>query len=310
MRAVRHTASGIEVLDVPEPDAPGVRVNVRSSGICGSDLHMLAWGPMPHILGHEIGGHLEDGTPVAVWPSRPCGHCDRCRAGEAAQCRTGMASVYGVGHDGGMAEAIVVDQRNVIPLPEGVSASDAALVEPLACSVHALRRAGVVRGERVAVVGAGAIGLGAAAVARWLGCAVDVAARHAAQRDAALAFGAGVEPDGEYDTVVDAAGTSSSMEACVGLVRPGGTIAVVATHWEPVQLPQFFTSKEPTLVGAVTHGDHEDGHDMVAAAQVLADLPEVPGALISHRLPLDRAADAFRIAADRAAGAIKVVLEP
>jgi threonine dehydrogenase-like Zn-dependent dehydrogenase len=87
-------------------------------------------------------------------------------------------------------------------------------------------------------------------------------------------------------------------------------VALVATHWEPVQLPAFFTSKEPRLVAAVTHGDHEDGHDMAAAAQLLADLPRVPTAMITHRVPLDRAADAFRIAADRAAGAIKVVLEP
>ncbi len=310
MRAVRSTASGIEVLDVPEPAGPGVRVQVRSSGICGSDLHMLSWGALPVTLGHEVGGTLEDGTPVAVWPSRPCGTCDRCLAGEVAQCRSGMGNVYGVGHDGGMADLLAVEERNVFPLPAGLSVADASLVEPVACSVHALRRAGLRTGERVAVVGAGAIGLGAAAAARWLDCPVDVAARHPAQRDAATSFGAGLDPDGEYDVVVDAAGTSGALEACLGLVRPGGTVALVATHWEPVQLPAFFTSKEPRLVGAVTHGDSEEGHDMVAAAQLLADLPEVPKAMITHRLPLDRAAEAFRVAADRAAGAIKVVLEP
>jgi threonine dehydrogenase-like Zn-dependent dehydrogenase len=310
MRAVRNTDSGIEVLDVPEPADSGVRVVVRSSGICGSDLHMLSWGALPVTLGHEIGGHLTDGTPVAVWPSRPCGHCDRCLAGEMAQCRTGMGNVYGVAHDGGMADLLVVDERNIVPLPAGVSVADAALVEPIACSVHALRRAGVRAGDRVAVVGAGAIGLGAVAAATWLDCTVDVAARHPAQRAAATTIGAGLDPEGEYDVVVDAAGTSSALETCVGLLRPGGTIALVATHWEPVQLPAFFTSKEPRLVGAVTHGDTDEGHDMVAAAQLLADLPQVPGAMITHRLPLDRAADAFRLAADRAAGAIKVVLEP
>lgn len=310
MRAVRSTESGIQVVEVPDPTGDGVRVRVRSSGICGSDLHMLQWGALPVTLGHEVGGTLEDGTPVAVWPSRPCGHCDRCQAGEVAQCRTGMASVYGVAHDGGMADVFVVDERNVVPLPDGVSAADGSLVEPIACSVHALRRAGVRPGDRVAVVGAGAIGLGVAAAAVWMDATVDVAARHDAQRTAATTIGAGLDPEGEYDVVVDAAGTSSALEACIGLVRPGGTVALVATHWEPVQLPAFFTSKEPRLVAAVTHGDHEDGHDMAAAAQLLADLPRVPTAMITHRVPLDRAADAFRIAADRAAGAIKVVLEP
>jgi len=89
-------------------------------------------------------------------------------------------------------------------------------------------------------------------------------------------------------------------------VAPGGTIIFVSSHWEPATFPQFFTMKEPTMVSGATHHAVE----MDDAARLLADLPEVAGALITHRLPLDRAADAFRIAADRASGAIKVVLEP
>lgn len=306
MRAVRNTDSGIAVVELPEPGDGGVSVRVASAGICGSDLHMLQWGPTPHTLGHEIGGRLDDGTPVAVWPSRPCGECDRCRAGEVQQCRLG-ARVYGSTFgDGGMADTMVVESHNIVPLPAGVDPSNAALVEPLACSVHAFRRAGVRRGERVAVVGAGSIGLGATAVAQWLDCPVDVAARHPAQVDAARAMGAGVDPDGEYDVVVEAAGTSSAIETAFSLLAPGGTVIVVSTAWDPVMFPRFFTMKEPTIVSAATHHDSE----MASAAQLLADLPDVAGALITHRLPLDRAADAFRIAADRASGAIKVVLEP
>jgi threonine dehydrogenase-like Zn-dependent dehydrogenase len=203
-----------------------------------------------------------------------------------------------------------VEARNVFPLPPGVTPSDGVLVEPIACCVHAFRRGGVTAGDRVAVVGGGSIGLGAAAVARWLDCPVDVAARHDAQRAAATAIGSGTAPAGEYDVVVDAAGTSSAIATALALLRPGGTVVLVASHWDPVELPQFFTTKEPTIVAAMMHGDAEEGHDMERAAQLLADLPEVAPALITHRLPLDRAADAFRIAADRAAGAIKVVLEP
>ena len=68
MRAVKHTDNGIEVVDVPGPDLDDgqVRVQVRAAGICGSDLHMLGWGPMPVTLGHEIAGHLDDGMPVAI----------------------------------------------------------------------------------------------------------------------------------------------------------------------------------------------------------------------------------------------------
>ena len=287
-----------------------MRVRVRSSGICGSDLHMLEWGPMPVTLGHEIGGHLDDGSPVAVWPLVACGTCDRCAAGEVSQCRTGPGQVYGIGRDGGMADELVVDEACVVPLPDGLDVGDAALVEPVACGVHALRRAGVRSDHRVAVVGAGAIGLGAAAAARWMDANVDIAARHPTQRQAAEHIGVGTDPGGEYDVVVDAAGTEAAIAKCVELVRPGGTIALLASYWEPVAFPQFFTMKEPVLVGANMHGRDATGTDMEAAARMLADLPEVPRAMITHRFPLERAHEAFTVAADRAAGAIKVVLEP
>jgi len=138
---------------------------------------------------------------------------DRCLACEVQQCRLG-ARVYGSTFgDGGMADTMVVEQRNIVPLPAGVDPGNAALVEPLACSVHAFHRGNVGRGSRVAVIGGGSIGLGAASVARWLDCQVDVAARHPAQLDAARAMGAGVDPNGEYDVVVEAAGTTSAIES-------------------------------------------------------------------------------------------------
>jgi len=92
VRAVRNTERGIEVVEAPEPEG-AVRVRVRASGICGSDLHMLRWGPSPVTLGHEISGVLDDGTPVAIWPLDPCGTCDRCVAGELQQCRVVLGTI-------------------------------------------------------------------------------------------------------------------------------------------------------------------------------------------------------------------------
>jgi threonine dehydrogenase-like Zn-dependent dehydrogenase len=312
MRAVHRTHNGIEVLDVARPgtDDRRVRVRVRAAGICGSDLHMVGWGPMPTTLGHEVAGRLDDGTPVAVWPLVACGECDRCVTGEVTQCRRASSLMYGVGRDGGMADELVIEESCLVPLPAGLDVADASLVEPVACSVHALRRAGLRGDERVVVVGAGPIGLAAAAVAKAMGCTVDVMARHDSQRSAARKIGAGVEPAGEYDVVVDAAGTDSAVALCCELLRPGGTIAVVSVYWEPVRFPQFFSMKEPVVVASNYHGHGEDGRDMDAAAQVLADSPEIAAAMVTHRFPLYDAAHAFAVAADRAAGAIKVVLEP
>jgi threonine dehydrogenase-like Zn-dependent dehydrogenase len=312
MRAVRNTENGIEVVDVARPDTDDgrVRVQVRAAGICGSDLHLITWGPMPVTLGHEVAGHLDDGTPVAVSPLAPCGECDRCAAGEVSQCRRATATLYGVGRDGGMADELVVEESCLVSLPAGLDVADAALVEPVACSLHALRRARLRGYERVAVVGGGAIGLAAAAVARWMDCTVDLAARHDAQRHAAERIGAGTDPAGEYDVVVDAAGTDSAIATCVDLLCPGGTLVLVASYWEPVQFPQFFTMKEPVVVGSNLQGHAETGRDMDAAAQLLAEMPAVAPALVTQRFPLDRASEAFSVAADRAGGAIKVLLEP
>jgi threonine dehydrogenase-like Zn-dependent dehydrogenase len=320
MRAVRHTETGIEVQEVPEGDREGMAVvHVVSSGICGSDLHMLDWGALPFTLGHEVGGRLDDGTPVTVWPLVPCGTCDRCLAGEPQQCRTGNSRIYGVGPEGGMADRILVDPRNIVPLPSGLTERDACLVEPIACSVHALRRAGVTADDRVAVVGAGSIGLGAVSVARFLGCRVDVSARHERQRAAAASLGAGepfesIDGDGGYDVVVDAAGTTGSIARSFELLRPGGTVVIVSSQWEPVEFPMFFASKEAVLVTATMHGPGASAEggttDMQESARLLAAMPEVATAMITHRFPLDQAPKAFAAAADRSAGAIKVVLEP
>jgi threonine dehydrogenase-like Zn-dependent dehydrogenase len=322
MRAVRHTEAGIEVQEVAEMsagDRAGMAVvHVVSSGICGSDLHMMDWGALPFTLGHEVGGRLDDGTPVTVWPLVPCGSCDRCLANEPQQCRTGNSRIYGVGPEGGMADRILVDPRNVVPLPAGLTERDACLVEPIACSVHALRRARVTAADRVAVVGAGSIGLGAVSAARFLGCRVDVCARHERQRAAAASLGAGEPIEGiDYDVVVDAAGTTGSIARSFELLRPGGTLVIVSSQWEPVQFPMFFASKEAVIVTATMHGPGTSGSDPVAgttdmqeSARLLAAMPEVAGAMITHRFPLDQAPKAFATAADRSSGAIKVVLEP
>src|SRR5262245_66610667 len=110
MRAVRNTDNGIEVLDVPSPDPERgqLRVEVRAAGICGSDLHLVSWGPLPVTLGHEISGRLDDGTSVAIWPLIPCGECDRCAAGAVTQCRPAVTQRIGRGRAGGMADPLVV----------------------------------------------------------------------------------------------------------------------------------------------------------------------------------------------------------
>lgn len=311
MRGVRNTEEGIRVLDLPEPEVSGdqVRVQVGASGICGSDLHMLAWGPLPVTLGHEISGRLADGTPVAVEPVLRCGTCDRCAAGNTHLCREALT--IGISVDGGMADAIVVPPECVVPLPEGLSVADAALVEPVACAIHALGRARVEAGQRVAVVGGGTLGIAAVAAAVAAGCEVAVAARHPHQVAAAEAVGGRPVEGGGYDVVIEAAGTASAFRQAADLARVRGTVAILGTYWEELTVAAIpLTIKELDVVGCLAYGHHGGSREVEQAAALLAAVPELAPAIITHRFPLDDAAEAFRVATDRAAGAIKVVLEP
>jgi 2-desacetyl-2-hydroxyethyl bacteriochlorophyllide A dehydrogenase len=315
VKAVRNTEAGITVVDVDEPDPGGVDadervlVHVRSASLCGSDLHLAAMGPLPFVLGHEFAGVLDDGTPVAVDPGEPCGTCALCTGGRRHLCASGV--IRGVSADGGMTERVWVRRDGLVRLPAGLPVEHACLVEPLAVSVHGLELAGITGGERVAVVGAGSIGLTATAAAAAAGCEVALEARHDHQRGAGEALGAAGPPTGDYDVVVEAAGTQSALDRAFDLVRPGGLVVFLSTFWEPVAFPGIVAMmKEATCKWAFTYAHHAGGRDLDTAAALLARRPEIATALVTHRFPLADAPEAFSVAADRARGAIKVVLEP
>lgn len=312
MKAVRCCDKHVHVVDIPAPEGEGVLVNVRSSGICGSDIHMVDMGfDIPGTLGHEVAGTLQDGRAVALEPLAPCGHCDQCVEGQYGLCRLGGGMLYGVGLDGGMAEQILVPPTAIVSLASNVSASDAALVEPLAVAAHGIRRLNLTPGNRVAIIGAGAVGLAAAAVLTPYVNTVDIAARHDAQKEAAQRLGANLEPEGEYDVVIECAGTSAALKQAARLCKPGGTLLLLATYWDGVELPAMEVSmKCLTLVASFLYGRHGLVRDVDMAAGLLAQRPDLPEILITHRFPLDAAVEAFAMAANRKAGAIKVVLEP
>lgn len=266
--------------------------------------------PLPHTLGHEMAGELADGTPVAIEPLVPCSQCEFCAAGEYNWCRRGSEIVMGVGRDGGMAEQVVVPERCLVRLPGGVDVRDACLIEPLAVAVCGLRRVDRNRRPRAAVVGGGAIGLCAVAAGVAGGLALGLEARHEAQREAGRRLGA--KPlEGEYDLVVDAAGTTSSLERCVTLCRPGATILLLATYWNGLTLPSFdVTTKGLSILASSMYARRGSVRDIDEAAALLAGRREIADILITHRLPLEAAAEGFAAAARRDQGAIKVVLEP
>ncbi|WP_020123975.1 zinc-binding dehydrogenase [Streptomyces canus] len=310
MRAVRNTDQGIAVTEADERGGPGVRLSIASAGICGTDVNFAAGGVQGYIYGHEFAGTTAEGHAYVVEPTIYCGACDQCRAGHVQLCDAPGHGTLGIFRDGGMCDAVTVPEDMLVPLPSGLDVRDACLVEPASVAWHSVRRAAIEPGERVAVVGGGSIGLLAAAAARSHGIDVDVEVRHKHQRIAAERLGAG-SAEGVYDVVIDAAGSEAGLARCAELTRPGGRVVLLGVYQGSVPIPADVSLiKELTYVYSTAYGRHHGIRDMEEAAALLAGDPVIAQTVITHRFPLDEAAEAFRVAGDRASGAIKVVLHP
>jgi len=311
MRAVRSVEGGVAVVNLEEPPGVGEVLQMKATSVCGSDLMYIRFGSRS-ILGHELAGVREDGTAVVVEALYGCMECPQCRSGAYNLCPTHGERALGVTADGGMSELFRAPTARMVPIPTGLDLRDASIVEPASVSWHALRLAGAGPGKRVAVVGGGALGLLAVAGAIRMG-AQDVAldARHPHQQAAGERLGARVGCTGLYDVVVEAAGTPSGMARCTELVAPAGTIVVLGVHLGQVQLdwmPLFH--REARVIPSLGYCAHEEGREMEDAAAMLAADPEIVRTVITHRFPIDDAAEAFRVAGDRTSGAIRVVIEP
>lgn len=309
MRGVRSIDGKAAVLDLEDPISDWPVLEVASTSICGSDLTLLGWN-LPVTLGHEIAGTL-DGRAYCVEPTVRCGRCDQCLLGAPQRCRGETPhGIIGVAFDGGLADRVAVPPQCLVALPDGLDVRDASLVEPLAVSWHALRKVAAAPGERVLVVGGGSVGLLAVAAAAAMGLEVDLEARHDHQRAAGERLGAGA-PRGQYDITVEAAGTDTALATCVRKAAPGGRIALVGMAADDRRVPSIpFVMNELSMVGCNCYDNGAGGHEFAQSAVVLADNPQIAQTVITHRFALDDAAEAFRVAADRAGGAIKVVLEP
>lgn len=309
MRAVRSAPPSVNVVDVEAPSGPGEVVRIRSAGICASDFTYIGYG-FTMLLGHELAGETEDGTPVAIEALFGCGECEQCVQGHVNLCVLGPTAL-GVTSDGGMAEYFAAPATALVPLPAGLAAADACIVEPASVAWHACRIAGAGPDLRVAVIGGGAIGLLAAASAKRMGAAeVSIEVRHPHQRAVAERIGA-TETSGHYDVVIEAAGSESALHRATEVVRPGGTMAVLGVFPPDVTWPQHQCfMKEIRTVPSLGYCRHSGGRDFEDAAAMLAADPDLVDALITHRFPIEDAEEAFRVASDKSTGALRVVIEP
>jgi L-iditol 2-dehydrogenase len=233
VRALRlHGPGDLRLDDVPDP-IPGdgeVLLQVEVALTDGTDLkayrrgHPVLLGPPPSPFGHEVCGvDVTTGRRVVVANSAPCGTCPACARGQETLCEHLFPLL-----NGAYAELLLVPERiarrNLLPVPPNLAPEVAAMAEPLACCLHGIDVAGVQRGDTVAIVGVGPIGLMlCACVADAGGRPVGVGSREE-RRTLAPSFGAvAADPEGA-DVVIEAAGAVAAWERALELVRPGGTV--------------------------------------------------------------------------------------
>jgi len=316
----------------PHPIEPDdVLVAVKACGICGTDLNILA-SPPAHkaqpgiILGHEGVGivaevgpavrNLRPGDRVVVAPRLTCGRCVYCLRGLANQCDD--YQTVGTSLDGAMAPYLRVPERALYRVPAAVTDDDALLFEPLSCVVGAVARTPVRPGDRVAIIGAGPMGMLLAMMYRTLGAGLIIMADVAPHRlELATHFGADVvlNPTSESlqqvvlahtgigcDIVVDAVG--NQLPVAIDLVRRAGQLLLfgLRPHDAPAVSQYAITRYDLTIVGSFV-----GLNPFMQTLQLLESGIMHPGRLITHRLPLDSFAEG--VALMRSGQAMKVAIE-
>jgi (R,R)-butanediol dehydrogenase/meso-butanediol dehydrogenase/diacetyl reductase len=266
----------VEAIDEQPLEPTAVRVEVDACGICGSDLHEYAEGPiaipsdephpgtgesLPLPLGHEVAGRVAEtgreveslaaGDRVVVNPIIGCGDCRMCRAGQYYLCDT-LVNVGIHGNGGGFADNLVVPAANAVRLPEEVPTEYGALVEPLSVALHAVRRSDLEVGDTVSIFGAGPIGLGVLQAAIAAGAErVYVSEPRAARREVAARLGATevIDPtetdavrrisaatDGGTDVAFEVAGVEATVTGAIRSTGKTGDVVVVSVYEEAVSL--------------------------------------------------------------------------
>jgi threonine dehydrogenase-like Zn-dependent dehydrogenase len=283
MRAlVYEGARKVPMRAMPEPRAghDEVLLTVTAVGVCGSDIGLFRGAhpnlPLPIIPGHEFGGRTEAGDAVVVNPMVGCGRCPICQSGRTHLCA--QRGIIGFTRPGAYAQRIAVPARCVVPAP-GLTPIQAALVEPIANGMHAWMRAGRPTG-RVAVIGAGAIGMSLLHVLRSQGLSdITIIDPIPERREAAARAGAAFTADrlsGSFEVVFDAAGTAGTRADAIACTEPGGTVALLGLHDDILNVPaRLLITADRTVCGCFAYSEQDFAQAVVLAAQLEAPWAEL-----------------------------------
>jgi len=314
-----HLESGrVEVRRQPLPRVPEgfARIRLLAAGICSTDLELQrGYYGFSGTPGHEFVGEVVESPADPIWLGRrvageinlACGRCEWCARGVGRHCphRTVLGIVK---HPGAFREFLTLPIRNLHRVPDPISSEHAAFIEPVAAACEILDQVKIPKGDRVALLGDGKLGLLIGQVLQAHGALVHLFGRHRAKMRIVEKAGVTTErmpkklPERAYRWVVDATGSAEGLRAAVTMCEPRGTIILKSTVHGLVTI-----DTAPVIVNEITLVGSRCGR-FEPAIRLLASGKVDVAAMISDEFPLDRAPEAFERAAT--SGVLKVLLRP
>ncbi len=317
----------IEKVPIPALGPDDVLIKVSYNGLCGTDATEFSKGPMmvplekphsnskhvgPTILGHEFIGVVVDagdqaremiGLRVACGAGVSCGQCRMCKIG-----RTNLCDSYytlGLSTNGGLAEFVRAPKSICIAIPDSCSDEDAALAQPLAVGIHAVRRAKIVPGSRIALLGVGAIGSFVCVALKNYDVEITAIDIDQSRLDAAMRLGADkailvpsdISPEDlretfglPADVVFETSGTKGAATRALSITRDGGTLLLLGL----IKTPQEFPFSDAVLreVSLETSAAHVCADDIPSALAIL-EAGDIGKLLIERIVPIENVVDAF-----------------
>lgn len=327
-----------EVTEINEPIANGkdVIIDVKKTGICGSDIHYWVGGnPKGLVMGHEFCGVVTDpgnrtdlkvGERVTALPISPCGTCPACLSGNPQYCVETWNQAVGLSltNPGGLAPKLAVRSDMVYKVPDSMTDEEGAMVEPTAVGLHAVHLADIKVGAKVLVVGGGIIGLVSAMLAKKEGASlVIVSETNSARGEKAVSLKVADEwydakdpemvsklmqkTNGGFDVVIECVGNAPAVNSSLTLVKQGGEIVLVGVSAEPISMYSVMAvMKELTIKGAIgyTKEEFKSCIDLIANKQI--NVMQFVDDIVS----LEQVQDAYERLTSGTDSAVKILVDP
>ena len=323
-------------MDVPVSKDGSVVIEVKSAGLCGSDIHNCDMGqPTGLVMGHEFSGvvvdpgsriDLEIGDRVTGLPISPCGKCEACHSGNVQYCADTWSEAVGLSltNPGAYAKYTSCRPDMVRKIPGNVSFDAACMVEPSAVGLHAVNLADIKIGDDVLIVGAGIIGLMAAEFAKMAGARyVAVLETNKKRGKKAVSYGKVNEyydalkedtlpklltkTNGGFDKVIECCGNAPAVTEALMAVKQGGTIVLVGVSATPINIPMVVgVMKEVSIKGAIAYTIEEFDNCIKMISEKKINVTKY----IDDMVPLEKAQESFERLTNGKDAAVKIIFKP